>query len=141
MVAKRSLLFVPIFGWALWLAGFFFIDRSNRERAVRTLDRAAARLRQGTSIVVFAEGTRSTDGTLLPFKRGGFVLAIQAGVPVVPVSVRGGRSVLAKGALNPKPGLMQVTFGAPIETRGMTYEMRETLMARVRSQLEIALSV
>jgi len=139
MVAKRSLLFVPVFGWALWLAGFLFIDRSNRERAIRTLDRAAARLRAGTSIVVFAEGTRSPDGSLLPFKRGGFVLAIQAGVPVVPVSIQGGRSVLAKGSLRMKPGLMTVRFGAPIETRGMTYDMRELLMDRVRRQLEIAL--
>ena len=140
MVAKRSLQFVPVFGWALWLAGFLFIDRSNRQRAIATLDRAAERLRRGTSIVVFAEGTRSTDGTLLPFKRGGFVLAIQAGVPVVPVTLVGGRTVLAKGSLRPRPGLMKVHFGAPIETRGMTYEMRETLMARVRHQLETALS-
>ena len=140
MVAKKSLLFVPIFGWALWLAGFLFIDRSNRERAIGTLDQAAARLRGGTSIVVFAEGTRSRDGTLLPFKRGGFVLAIRAGVPVVPVSIAGGRSVLAKGTLRVKPGVMTVRFGAPIETAGMTYEMRDALMARVRGQVEGALS-
>lgn len=140
MVAKKSLLHVPIFGWALWLAGFLFIDRSNRERAIATLDRAARRLRGGTSIVVFAEGTRSRDGTLLPFKRGGFVLAIEAGVPVVPVSIAGGRDILAKGTLRLRPGVMKVRFGPPVETAGMTYEMRDALMARVRDRVDAALS-
>ena len=79
VVAKRSLLYVPVFGWALWLAGFIFIDRSNREQAIKSLDRATGRLRSGTSVAIFAEGTRSPDGTLLPFKRGGFVLAVRRG--------------------------------------------------------------
>jgi 1-acyl-sn-glycerol-3-phosphate acyltransferase len=133
MVAKRSLMFIPIFGWALWLAGFIFIDRSNRERAIRSLDRAAARLRSGTSVVVFAEGTRSRDGGLLPFKRGGFVLAIQAGVPVVPVSIRGGLEVLPKGSLWVRPGTLHVHFGAPIDTTGYTYETKEALIERARA--------
>jgi 1-acyl-sn-glycerol-3-phosphate acyltransferase len=136
MVAKKSLLHVPIFGWALWLAGFLFIDRSNRERAFRTLDRAAERLRRGTSIVVFAEGTRSPDGTLLPFKRGGFVLAIQAGVPVVPVALRGGSAVLPKGSWSPRPGRMQVLFGAPVETTEYRYETRDHLMSAVRDRID-----
>jgi 1-acyl-sn-glycerol-3-phosphate acyltransferase len=141
MVAKRSLLFVPIFGWALWLAGFLFIDRSNRERAIRTLDRAARRLRGGTSIVVFAEGTRSADGRLLPFKRGGFVLAIQAGVPVVPVTLRGGTAILPKGSLSPRPGRMQAIFGAPIDTGAYRYETRDDLVARARQAIAAAVDV
>jgi 1-acyl-sn-glycerol-3-phosphate acyltransferase len=140
MVAKKSLLHIPIFGWALWLAGFLFIDRSNRERAIGTLARAAERLRRGTSIVVFAEGTRSPDGTLLPFKRGGFVLAIQAGVPIVPVAIRGGRSVLAKGSLALKPGTMEVTYGAPLETTGFVYETRDRLVTQVRDRIDRALA-
>jgi 1-acyl-sn-glycerol-3-phosphate acyltransferase len=132
MVAKRSLLYIPIFGWALWLAGFIFIDRGNRERAIRSLARAAVRLERGTSIVMFVEGTRSPDGTLLPFKRGGFVMAIQAGVPVVPVTIRGGREILPKGSLRIAPGTIEVHFGAPVSTTGYVYETREALMERVR---------
>jgi len=135
MVAKKSLLYVPIFGQALWLAGFLFIDRSNRERAIGTLATAAERLKRGTSIVVFAEGTRSHDGTLLPFKRGGFVLAIQAGVPVVPVSLVGGSEILSKGSLRLRPGAMRVEFGPPIETTRYEYETRDALVARAREAI------
>ena len=135
MVAKRSLLYIPIFGWALWLAGFIFIDRSNRDQAIRTLKRAAKRLRRGTSIVVFAEGTRSPDGRLLPFKRGGFVLAIEAGVPVVPVTLRGGREILPKGSLRVRPGHIEVHFGAPVDTRPYDYESRDALISRVRQAI------
>jgi 1-acyl-sn-glycerol-3-phosphate acyltransferase len=140
MIAKKSLLYIPIFGWALWLAGFIFIDRSNRERAIRSLDRAARRLQRGTSIVMFVEGTRSPDGTLLPFKRGGFVLAIQAGVPVVPVTIRGGRHILPKGSLRLRPGTIEVHFGAPVETRGYNYDSRDALSEKVRQAITSALT-
>lgn len=136
IVAKRALLFIPIFGWALWLAGFVFIDRGNRERAIASLARAAGRLRRGTSVVIFAEGTRSPDGSLLPFKRGGFVLAIQAGVPIVPVTIQGGRAVLPKGALRIRPGVIDVHFGAPIETGGHSYETRDSLIGVTRAAIE-----
>ncbi|MBI4161786.1 MAG: 1-acyl-sn-glycerol-3-phosphate acyltransferase, partial [Acidobacteria bacterium] len=80
MVAKRNLFLIPVFGWALWLAGFVGINRSDRRQAFRRLDRAAERVRRGASVIVFAEGTRSRDGSLLPFKKGPFVLAIRSGV-------------------------------------------------------------
>jgi 1-acyl-sn-glycerol-3-phosphate acyltransferase len=140
MVAKRSLLYVPIFGWALWLAGFIFIDRSNRTKAIRSLDRAARRLRHGTSLVLFPEGTRSRDGALLPFKRGGFILAIQAGVPIVPVTIRGGIEVLPKGSLRIRPGTIRVHFGAPVKTTGYTYESREALIEKVRESISLELT-
>lgn len=139
MVAKRSLAQIPIFGWALWLAGFIFIDRSNRETAIRSLDRAARRLRRGTSIVVFAEGTRSRDGTLLPFKRGGFVMALKAGVPIVPVTIHGGLEILPKGSLWIRPGLIHVHFGAQVETTEFTYDTRHVLVNRVRAAIEAEL--
>lgn len=135
IVAKRALLYIPIFGWALWLAGFIFIDRSNRDQAIRSLSRAAGRLRRGTSVVVFAEGTRSADGALLPFKRGGFVLAIQAAVPVVPVTLRGGREVLPKGGLRIRPGTIDVHFGAPIDASRYTYETRDELVGVTRAAI------
>ncbi len=135
MVAKRELVYIPIFGWALWLAGFIFIDRADRERAIRRLDRTLRTIRSGISIVVFAEGTRSPDGRLLPFKKGGFVLALKAGVPIVPVSIQGGRDVLPKGSLRVKPGTIKVIFGAPIQTSTYTLDTKEALIAAVRDRI------
>ena len=139
VVAKRELLWIPIFGWALWLAGFVFIDRGDRERAIRSLERAARRVRRGTSIVVFAEGTRSPDGRLQPFKKGGFVMALQAGVPIVPVSIRGGHQVLPKGSLLPRRGTIEVAFGAPVDTSDYTFETRDALIEAVRGRLAAGL--
>jgi len=139
MVAKRELLYIPIFGWALWLAGFIFIDRADREKAIRSLERAPRTLRRGISIVVFAEGTRSPDGRLLPFKKGGFVMALKAGVPIVPVSIRGGRDVLPKGSLRVKPGTIEVVFGAPIQTSTYTLDTKEALIAAVRDRIAAGL--
>lgn len=135
MVAKRELLRIPIFGWALWLAGFVFIDRGDRESAIRSLQRAAEKVRRGTSIVVFAEGTRSRDGRLLPFKKGGFVLALQAQAPIVPVSIRGGREVLPKGSLRIRAGVIDVLFGASIDTSPYAYDTREALIEEVRCRI------
>jgi len=139
MVAKRELLYIPIFGWALWLAGFIFIDRADREKAIRSLERAPRTLHRGISIVVFAEGTRSLDGRLLPFKKGGFVMALRAGVPIVPVSIRGGRDVLPKGSLRVRPGTIEVVFGAPIQTSTYTLDTKEALIAMVRDRIAAGL--
>ncbi len=135
VVTKRSLLHVPIFGWALWLAGFIFIERGDRERAIRSLDGAVKTIRNGTSIVVFAEGTRSPDGNLLPFKKGGFVLALKAGVPIVPVSIAGGHALLPKGSLRVRPGEIRIRFGPPVETSGYSMDTKEALIEQVRAAL------
>jgi len=139
VVTKRELLFIPIFGWALWLAGFIFIDRSNRERAIRSLGRAAHKIRRGTSIVVFAEGTRRTDGHHMPFKRGGFILALEAGAPIVPVSIQGGAVVLPKGSLRIRPGTIHVTMDAPIDTTAYSSPTRDELIERVRRAIAAGL--
>jgi 1-acyl-sn-glycerol-3-phosphate acyltransferase len=96
-VAKRELAWVPFLGWVIWLAGFIFIDRGHRAKAVASLRAAARRIHDGQSIAAFPEGTRSTDGALLPFKKGVFNLALEAGVPLVPFAIRGGAAVLPKG--------------------------------------------
>jgi 1-acyl-sn-glycerol-3-phosphate acyltransferase len=140
MVSKRELLYIPVFGWALWFAGFVFIDRTDRAKAIRSLDRTSRLIRNGTSIVVFAEGTRSPDGRLLPFKKGGFILAIQAGVPVVPVSIRGGHDVLPKGSLTPRCGTIQIEFGEPIDTSGYSMETKDSLIEVVRQRIAAALA-
>jgi len=139
IVAKRELLYIPIFGWALWLAGFIFIDRADREKAIRRLDRTVRTIRRGTSVVVFVEGTRSTDGRLLPFKKGGFVLALKAGVPIVPVSIRGGLGILPKGSLRVKPGTIDIVFGAPVPTSAYSLDTREDLIATVRERIAAGL--
>jgi len=140
MVSKRELLYIPVFGWALWFAGFVFIDRTDRAKAIRSLDRTARMIRKGTSIVVFAEGTRSPDGRLLPFKKGGFILALQMGIPVVPVSIRGGHEVLPKGSLRIRPGTIDVVFGEPVPTSSFTLESKDALIATVRDRIIAGLS-
>ena len=135
MVSKRELLYIPVFGWALWLAGFVFIDRTDRAKAIRSLDRTARMFRKGTSVVVFAEGTRSPDGRLLPFKTGGFILALQAGVPVIPVSIRGGHEVLPKGSLHIQPGVIDVEFGEPVPASSYSLETKDDLIAMVRDRI------
>lgn len=113
MVAKRSLLVVPLFSWGMWLAGFVFINRRNRASAYRSIEAAGARLRR-RSVLVFPEGTRAVTPDLLPFKRGGFVLARSAGVPIVPVGIYGTRRLLPRDRFCVFPGRIAVCVGAPI---------------------------
>lgn len=115
-VAKRELAGVPFLGWVIWLADFIFIDRRDREAALASLEEAAIRIHAGQAIVAFPEGTRSPDGGLLPFKKGAFALAFEAGVPVVPFAIRGGPDILPKGAWRVRGGLYRITVGAPLES-------------------------
>lgn len=136
ILAKKELFYIPIFGWVLKLAGFVGIDRSNREKAIASLDAAAVRLHNGGSLLIYAEGTRSHDGTLLPFKKGGFVLALQAGVPVIPIGIRGSREVLPKGSLKIRPGTIHVSLGDPIDPARYAPQDKEGLMGEVRRSME-----
>jgi len=136
VIAKKELFSIPVFGWALWLAGFIKIDRADREKAFRSLDVAARRIQKGLSVVVFAEGTRSPDGRLQPFKKGGFVLAIQSRCPIVPVSISGSRAVLSKNSLDIRPGIIDVVIGRPIATASLEMEDRDQLIAQVRAAIE-----
>ena len=114
MVAKRSLFILPVFSWGMWLAGFIFINRKNRTAAYRSMEKAGQRLQRGRSVVVFPEGTRGDSTELLPFKRGGFVLAQAAQFPVVPVGIHGTFSVLPRDTFPVYPGRIVVCIGAPI---------------------------
>jgi 1-acyl-sn-glycerol-3-phosphate acyltransferase len=136
VIAKKELFSIPVFGWAISLAGFIGIDRDNREAAFQSLDRAAEKIRSGLSVVIFAEGTRSPDGRLLPFKKGGFMLALRSGAPVVPVTISGSRAVLARDSLDIRPGAIDVVFGAPVDTTAYSLETRDALMAAVRRGVE-----
>ena len=115
-IAKRELAYVPFLGWMIWMAGFIFIDRHRSKRAVQSLAKAAQRIRQGRSIIAFPEGTRSCTGELLPFKKGLFNVAIEAGVPIVPLVIHGGLKILPKDAWRVAPGSYRIQVGKPLDT-------------------------
>lgn len=132
IVHKKALLPIPFLGWYLWLAGHIAIDRANPFRARRSLDAAARRIREGTSVVVFPEGTRSPDPRIQLFKRGSFVLALDAGVPVVPVSIKGVKHVVPRGLFTLRPGAVELRVHPPIPTAGGAAERAESLAEEVR---------
>jgi 1-acyl-sn-glycerol-3-phosphate acyltransferase len=134
-MAKKELFKVPIFGPSIRAARHFTVDRGDRLSALGAYQEAAAAIREGLRAVVFPEGTRSRDGRLLPFKKGPFVLAIAAQVPVVPVFVEGGFAILPKGALHPRPGEVTVRIGDPIPTEGLSYEDRDALSRKCRAAM------
>ncbi|HEX7501162.1 MAG TPA: lysophospholipid acyltransferase family protein [Polyangia bacterium] len=139
LIAKKQLARIPLFGWAMWAGRFIFIDRQNGVAARRSIEVAGKRIHDGVSVLLFPEGTRTRDGTLGPFKKGGFHLAIKAGVPIVPVALRGTRELMPAGSLLLRSGTMTVIIGEPIATQGLSDEERATLSDRVRSAVEAML--
>jgi 1-acyl-sn-glycerol-3-phosphate acyltransferase len=135
MMAKRSLFRVPIFGWAIAAGGFIPIDRGDRSTARQSFAAAVAHVRAGTSILLFPEGTRSLTGTLLPFERGGFLLAMKTGLPIVPVGIRGTRAVQHKGNWAIRPGPIEVRYGKPIDIAEYGVRRKNELIAEVRSRI------
>lgn len=134
-VAKAELGRMPLFGRALRVSGHVLIDRRDRSNALAGYDQAAQAIRQGVSPIIFAEGTRSRSGRLQQFKKGPFVLAIAAQVPVVPVFIEGSEIILGPGAFEPKPGRITVHIGRPIPTAGLTYDDREGLAKQARAAI------
>ena len=132
---KAELHKFPIMGTAFDVGGFVPIERQNRERAMESIRRGAESLRAGNSFLIFPEGTRSRTGSLLPFKKGGFIMAIQAQVPIVPVAVQGGRAAMRKGSAVVRPVHVSVRIGEPVPTRGMTVDDRDVLIEQVRSAI------
>jgi 1-acyl-sn-glycerol-3-phosphate acyltransferase len=136
---KASLMRIPVLGYAMRLAGFIPVVRGGSAEAAKATSAVAQReLDQGSCLVLFPEGTRSRDGSLLPFKRGPFFLAMASGAPVVPVSIVGATRMLPKGSLNLKSGTVSVTFHAPLYPAD--YSEKEDLMEAVRSAIESGLS-
>ena len=137
MVAKAELLKVPFIGWVIRRCGFIPIQRRRHEEAIASLRRVHAFVEEGISFYLAAEGTRSRDGKLLPFKKGPFVLAIQLGVPVLPVTLINTHEVIPKKSLLPRSGIpVRVVIHEPISTKGLTYEERGELRDRVRRIIE-----
>jgi 1-acyl-sn-glycerol-3-phosphate acyltransferase len=133
---KHELDQIPLLARAFRLGGFIPIDRRNKESAMRSIEAGAASIRSGNSFLIFPEGTRSKTETLLPFKKGGFVMAIKAGAPIVPVAIQGGRDAMRKGSWIIRPVTVRITVGKPIETTGCGLDGRNALIARVRGEIE-----
>lgn len=130
-VLKRELAKVPFIGWYAWGMGMVFVDRGNTERAIESLRRAADKIRSGASVVAFPEGTRSSDGSIKAFKKGVFVLAIEAGVDVIPVSIEGAERVLPRDGFRVRPGVIKVAIGPAIPARGDKVELIRAVRDRI----------
>ena len=127
---------LPVLGRVLAAVDFIAVDRGNRNQTGRAVERAIDRLREGDSFVLAPEGTRSLSGELLPFKRGAFVMAIGAQVPVVPIGIAGGRDAMARGSVVVRSAVLRMQIGAPVETAGMTGDDCGRLTDIVRSRIE-----
>ncbi|MGH7788156.1 MAG: lysophospholipid acyltransferase family protein [Candidatus Binatia bacterium] len=132
-VAKQELLRLPVFGQALAMSDHIVIDRLRPEAAITRINQAAARTPEGIGIVFYAEGTRSRDGTIGPFKKGGVSLALRAQLPIVPMTISGTRKFLPRGCAVIRPGgRVRLVLGEPIPTAGLSIDDRDALNQRVR---------
>jgi 1-acyl-sn-glycerol-3-phosphate acyltransferase len=133
---KAELRRFPIMGAAFEVAGFVAVDRSDRGKAFASIAQGSDSLRAGNSFLIFPEGTRSRTGHLLPFKKGGFIMAIEAQAPIVPVAIQGGRDAMRKGSAFVRPVNVSVRIGKPVPTQGMTLDDRDSLIAQVRGEVQ-----
>jgi 1-acyl-sn-glycerol-3-phosphate acyltransferase len=134
---KKELSYVPLWGWALKWGHHIMVDRAKGNEAMKSLDRAAEAIKSGGSVILFAEGTRTRDGKLLPFKRGAFALAARSGVPIVPIAINGSFKILPKSSLDLRPSPIELVMEKPIDTSHIaTREEEIALMNRVREIIE-----
>lgn len=138
-IAKEELFAIPVFGHSMRRAGYVPLDRSDGRRAFKSIETAAAMIKKGKSVVIFPEGTRTTDGNLLPFKRGGFLLAAKAGVPIVPVTINGSGTVNPCKKLEIYPGTITIRFAEPIMTGGKSGAQRDHLLEEVKAAIDAGL--
>jgi len=137
---KAELNAIPVLTRAFRYGGFIPVDRRNKEAAMRSIEAGAASIRAGNLFLIFPEGTRSPTAALLPFKKGGFIMAIKAAAPMVPVAVQGGRDSMRKGSWIIRPVTVSVRVGATIETSGVTLDRRDELIAIVRARITALLA-
>lgn len=132
-VAKKSLFKIPIIGWSMSFAGYIGIERERASSAYKSIEAAADKVKGGTSVLIFPEGTRSATGELLPFKRGSFLLAVKSGVPVIPISIQGTKDIMKRDSILINPSQISVVIGKPISTVGVA---EKVLMDEVRKAIE-----
>lgn len=133
---KRELNWIPVFGWGLKYGSYIAIDRRRGSDAMKSLEDAAKKIGTGASALLYAEGTRTLDGKLQPFKRGAFNLAVRAGVPVVPLTINGSYKLLPKRSIVVQPGEVELVLDAPIEIKGSGKEEEMRLMTEVHAAIE-----
>jgi 1-acyl-sn-glycerol-3-phosphate acyltransferase len=138
-LGKKEIFKYPVFGYGIRLIGVVPVDRSNSPSAVESARLATENLRHGKSYVVYPEGTRSRDGHLLPFKKGAFMMAIDAGVPVVPVTVSGATKIMPKAQIKVFPSTVRITIHEPISTAGYSKQNVVELMERTKAKIFSAL--
>jgi 1-acyl-sn-glycerol-3-phosphate acyltransferase len=137
---KAELNAIPLLARAFRMGGFIPVDRRNKEAALRSIEAGAASIRSGSSFLIFPEGTRSRTDQLLAFKKGGFIMAIKAQAPIVPVAIQGGRAAMHRGSRVIHPVSISIRVGQPIETTGLVVEDRDRLIEQVRLAIERLLS-
>ena len=135
-LAKKSLFSIPVLGWSMAAAGYIPVDRDDRRHAAESLDVAARRLRAGMRVIVFPEQTRTRTGELLPFKKGGVLLALKTGAPIVPVAIGGTFAIQQRGGFRLRPGPVAVEIGEPISVDGKTVADRHAITAETRRAIE-----
>ena len=126
---------IPVLARAFRMGGFIPVDRSRKESAMRSIEAGARSLRAGNSFLIFPEGTRSETDEMLPFKKGGFIMAIKGAAPIVPVAIQGGRAAMRRGSRVIRPVTVSIRVGTPIETAGLTLDDRDALILRVRDAI------
>jgi 1-acyl-sn-glycerol-3-phosphate acyltransferase len=134
-LAKKELFSVPFLGWTMAAVGYISIDRGGTRDTVKAMNEAAQKIRDGMSVVIFPEGSRSPDGLIQPFKKGGFTLAIKSKVPIVPIAISGSRDIMPKDSLTVTPGEIRMLVGHPIEIQHYSLKDRESLMKKVRETI------
>jgi len=133
---KAELRKLPVLVWVFDAAGFVPVERQNREQSLPAVDRAVSALGRGGSFMIFPEGTRSRTGELLPFKKGGVIMALRAQAPVVPAAIQGARAAMHRGSPVIHPVTVDITFCPPIETAGRHFDDRDALVDEVRTAID-----
>ncbi len=135
MVGQERAFSLPFFGWVMAAAGYISIDRKGTRKTVEAMNVAAQKIRDGMSVVIFPEGSRSPDGSIQSFKKGGSTLAIKSKVPIVPIAISGSRDVMPKDKLTTASGEIRMKLDHPIETQNYSLKDRESLMKKVREAI------
>lgn len=140
VILKKELGRIPLLGYVMKLGSFIYVDRAVSNSRHKAMEDAVSTLRSGISLLIFPEGTRSRTGRMLPFSPGAFTMAIEAGVPIVPITIEGARELMPPGTLRIKPGRLKLTFLDPVDTAGLTANDRQALMDLVRGRMEATLA-
>ncbi|HPD61332.1 MAG TPA: lysophospholipid acyltransferase family protein [Thermodesulfobacteriota bacterium] len=132
-MAKKELFKIPIFGKILRWIGAIEVDRENKSKAYLSIKKAVDKIREGSTVLIFPEGTRSADGELLPFNKGGFSLAVLSGAPILPITIKGSRKIMPKGSFRVFPGSAKISVHTPVETTGLTLKDRDQLQEKIKA--------